>query len=577
MPKDLLFVNKTQSSDLLTRSQAREKAKILSHVQNNRRKAESESGERKAWSTFTSVMTPSSSEDLRETDQQQAKRKSKPRKKTKPRLSAAVMASESSSSLSPESAVIWLPTTVPSNNASDPFHCTSVQLDAGSHALLRGTFYLASRPNFLAESFAPASVVVIHRTAAMRHDDIFRKRLKRCVEDPTLMYATLAYSSSFLGWTIGCLPEGADPNKPAEYFLGKALHEVRMRLSAPSDSLPVDTWFVLSIYALAIIELWNGVPAMWAKFPEKQAFVFQTRKSRLAACRLHMNALLHVVTENGGWEMFDDYVLDSTLLADKYLSIIDLQPPIIPLTWDPGPAPEGMIQKALGTTAGQCVGGEALPQLGTNLLSVPALDERVKNVVRDLIEYARFAHIAWLKPIVSAEVETWLFRRLQALTHRLLVLALSSPDLPDAVQSPQDCIACITALIAVLSGTPHDGPRMGAGYLGLHLKDLLTSENGSCRILDAEGFNDGLRLWCLCTGAMMPEKRQEEGWFIDKLTEYYPWNQLTEENLQVQLESFLYLPLKQGFHLAAMIDSLHARMAAVSGHSTASTFMWGEY
>lgn len=46
------------------------------------------------------------------------------------------------------------------------------------------------------------------------------------MEDPTLRYATLAYSSRFLGWTIDHFRHIRTP----EYFIGKAICAVRVHL-----------------------------------------------------------------------------------------------------------------------------------------------------------------------------------------------------------------------------------------------------------------------------------------------------------------------------------------------------------
>ncbi|UKZ74492.1 hypothetical protein TrVFT333_002161 [Trichoderma virens FT-333] len=302
MDGSLLFVNKTQTSQVLSRSKASERAAILSHVQNNRRKHEAEASHRsKPWSKFVTTLSTSDDSKGSETDAVELKfvafvEGAKPRKQWEKKdiqsLSTAL---------------------TPSYNSSDPFHCTIANMDAGTHAILHITFSHASRANFLAESFAP-SYMLLHQLPT-RHDAMFQLRLKRCVEDEKLMYSTLAYGSSLLGWMMGRF----DSSKQPEYFLGKALRAVQNYLAVPGYK--VDDWLLLSMYALAVTEMWNGLPVMWKRSPQRHAMVSKLGSHGFAACRMHLKALIQIVNNAGGWEQFDPYILDSVVLADRYMAI----------------------------------------------------------------------------------------------------------------------------------------------------------------------------------------------------------------------------------------------------------------
>ena len=135
----LLFVNRTGSSKNLSGSSQSESAVIMSHVQRNRRKAEGRS-QNKPWSSLESVLAPRSE-----------KYKYQESYANKKNNGYETAPAASLSSTSP----IELPRTYPTSNAHDPFHCTVVGNEAGTHELLRYTFFSLARANFLAEAFAP--------------------------------------------------------------------------------------------------------------------------------------------------------------------------------------------------------------------------------------------------------------------------------------------------------------------------------------------------------------------------------------------------------------------------------------
>jgi hypothetical protein len=152
----------------------------------------------------------------------------------------------------------------PRNNAWDPFESTVAASEPGVSTLhvLHHTFVDLARTTFLAEAFA--SPTAMTGRVSTRHDGAMLRRMRRCVQDPALMYSILAYGSTFLCWMKGTMSE---PSQPLEYF-DKALAALRLRLSQPSAGQP-DTWILLSVYSLAITEFWNGVSATLAWCPSR--------------------------------------------------------------------------------------------------------------------------------------------------------------------------------------------------------------------------------------------------------------------------------------------------------------------
>ncbi|KAL9619832.1 MAG: hypothetical protein Q9160_005572 [Pyrenula sp. 1 TL-2023] len=510
------FVNKTNSSHVLTRSQAGERKHILSHVQQRRRRQGAAISNREQWKMYTSCMTflddsPVAPKEISPT--------------------AALHKKSKAQSDSEPLVLTHLPQAYPANNAFDPFRCTVAGSDASTHAMLHYTFASFAKDAFLAEAFAPPSVA--SRRTSMRHSHIIQQRLERCVEDKMLMYATLAYGSSALAWTTGKLAVERSP----EYFIGHALQAVRTRLSQ-SDHLS-DTWLILSIYALAITELWNGIPEMWMKCPARHVKATNAVDHCLDTSRTHLHALILLVERAGGWQNIDPYVMESSILAAKYLARSDLTTPLIPLTWDPGPMPP-MKQHQLHSQM-----NNGLFDLGRNLIR-SSIDPELQQLIRDVIEYTQIAHSAWIACAeLTLDTESWLFLRLQALSYRLLAL--------EKLKGTDNCIR-ITALVYLFNGIEYDGGQLSALTTLRYLRSAL---------VDAAfwhtSFDKELLLWCLSTGAMTSQPSPEREWFIETLTQYasdmLPVN-AAEQAWIDRLTPYLFLTAKQGRQLRWLLRRL---------------------
>lgn len=333
------------------------------------------------------------------------------------------------------------------------------------------------------------------------------------------MYATLAYGSSLLGWMMNKY-EGPHTT---EYFLDKTLQSVRTRLSNPN--CVVDDWFILSLYALAVTEMWNGFPNMWRGNPQRFAMVSQTSQHGLNACRMHLGAIISLVDKAQGWGAFNPYVLDSVLLADKYLALNACEEPLIPFTWGPG-------SLSSAKRAELEIRGESLPQLGRRLLN-ENMSEKMRETLYDLVEYCRIAHEAWLQEVVGAEVESWLFRRLQAISYRLLFLY----NIPNADQIDR-CI-CLATLVFILGSTVSKGPRESALSLVKRVKAQLQESWQQTAAPNGE-----LLFWCLCTVGMVCDPGPDRQWFIQHAVRTCT-GQLEYQQIEEKLELFLYLSKNQ--------------------------------
>jgi hypothetical protein len=126
-----------------------------------------------------------------------------------------------------------------------------------------------------------------------RHRDAVTERLRRCIDDEMVMYATLAYCSSSIRFTKGDIGEELWP----EFYILKAIEIIRGRLQKPD---PVDGWLILSIYALSVSE-------MWANNHEASA--------------AHLKIIRYFVAQVGGIHNLEPYVMEGLIIGDKQLTL----------------------------------------------------------------------------------------------------------------------------------------------------------------------------------------------------------------------------------------------------------------
>jgi hypothetical protein len=549
----LLFVNKTQDSDDLSKSEGEEKNRILSHVQTNRwgkqRKRKLKTSGPAPWKSYTSLIRLSEDEPPAE------------------RLSAAGPSGKKNGTPETRHTIpnrehkhdrdltlvqdqiqtfyTRLAEVYPPQNASDPFHVTAggVQINAAHHAMLHVTFRHIARANFLSEAFAPRSVIA--RRQEMRHNRGMTERLRNCVEHELLLYSTLAYASSLLSWMAGVTLD----SRPPEYFAAKALPALRSQLSRYGSNRHPDTWFMFSLYSLSASSMWDMVPRLWASNcpPRYMNLRFAKATKPEAACqgaRAHLNAIRHFVNDSGGWNTLDPYLMESIVMAGKYLTLSDMQPPVVHYSaFDPGEMNREM-SKRLDIPEG------TFPGLGRNFQGTTICSD-LREIIKQGVDFIRVSTHAWSMSNTSTDIETWLFLRLHALIYRLL-----SQDIEGL--SPLDNSVRLGILTLLLSCIENPGSKLcTADMVAPHLRRALESFNPP---VEDEQHNR-VRLWCLCMGAMsIFPSSADRGWYVCS-TAALALSVLpdrSESAFEAELHSFLLLPSRQGARLSALVDELRS-------------------
>lgn len=261
-PKTFLFVNKTQTSRVLSRSEGAERIHVQSHSQRARRLRENKTATifHESWS----VTTPAENRlDLRQRKPRPSRASSSTRRSISTTSTKAGLSVANSKSEDNQNGENLRRNQCPSGNCLDPFDSTVAGNDIVHyhHAIMGFVYGKTPKVAFFAEAFAPP--MQLFDPSPMRHDAAISNRLQHCIQDRGLMYSTLAYGTNLLGW----MEAAAESFKSAEYFTAQAIQAVRERLASPPNSLAMsyrkaDSRLAMSIYSLAISELWKAIPLM---------------------------------------------------------------------------------------------------------------------------------------------------------------------------------------------------------------------------------------------------------------------------------------------------------------------------
>ncbi|KAL6716008.1 hypothetical protein ACLMJK_006970 [Lecanora helva] len=453
IPDQFLFINKTAKSGSLSHSKSKEKADIYSYVHSKYhkdRKAPVGQSKLEACTALASCAIISSTIVPKKT----ACGKSSARHRESNRVKK-IIAKDMNLGLYSHL----------NDHAMDPFFCSSVTIDAKDQHLLYYPFKCFLETTFRAESFSDSALI-----GAFRHKEAVTRRLRRCVIDDLTMYTTLAYCASCMRWTVG----EDDPERPAELYVVKAIEALRTRLE---NAQVVDSWLILSIYALAVSEMWA---------------------QNFDAAAAHLKMVLHFAIQLGGIFKLDSYLMESILLCDKYVAIGRFEPQVLPLSWEPTPLPNTKMIE-IQTCTKPILGG-----LGQGFIGIAkdVLGDNLKLIVNDTVTCIQAAEYAKTKSLNTSDDQRWLFLRHQALVSRLLSLHCET--------HAQACTR-IALLVWLLKITAYFGAQRWAKKLLPKLKAATLQLSSS-----GEWVPSSLIFWMTCLGAMTAEYTEERDWFLER-------------------------------------------------------------
>lgn len=510
LPDQFLFVNKTASSGSLSHCDPEERFFIHSHVHSkyhkNKRQTRQRSQLPEPSSSSDRTKSPSSSKTSRPTDDLERSRGSNAAKvisRQKHPNEAIPDIQQISYSKFRSSAVHNIVDPV----AIDPFYCTSTAIDAKDQRLLYYPF-----TNFIETTFNAESLSGRISSKPFRHREAVTKRLRRCVSDKLTMYSTLAYCASCMRWAIG----EKERERPPELYVLKAIGALKLRLEKVDV---VDTWLILSIYALAVSEMWA---------------------QNYDAATAHLKMTRHFVTQFGGLTKLDPYIMESILLCNKYVAIGKFEPPLFSLDWEPEALPAQKMLKV------QIEAAPFLSELAQGFFDLDKhiLGPQMLHIIDDIRSCAQVSQEMEIQEITVSSDQQWLFLRHQANFCRLLSLATSSET--------QEC--CRIALIVwLLKITVYFGAQRCS-------KRLLPSLKAAVLRLDnaSEWCPSVLVFWMTSLGAMTAEYTDERDWFLERTMKAAGslGIDIDKEPFRRVLRKFLFLKCEDGLQFFRMVRAV---------------------
>ena len=359
----------------------------------------------------------------------------------------------------------------PGMSALDPFYSSCASVDAYDQHIVDFTLRAGLvNTSFQAEALYLNSQIQTH-FVAFRHQGAIQERLKRCVDDVTVLSTTLAYCSHALVWATGSL----NPEKPPESYTLPAIRVLRDRLKMSTEKIDVSLF--LAIYALAVSDLWSR---------------------NFAAAVGHLQAIDYLSKKVGGLNNIDSYIMEGIVMTDKYVAMHYQVPPVLKSQWHIT-ALQNLdgIYRAMSRKFPQTISG--FLELGDFFVG-----EDMMCFLRDLrVFYLVVEHIR-MKPDVDFDEQRWLFLQNQSLSARLLSLQQQATEL-------QSC-CCIALLTWLLKNTTYFGAQRWAKIYASRLK-LALDPAFQLMMLKAPR----MLLWILVVGGMASFETTYEDWFVSRI------------------------------------------------------------
>lgn len=410
------------------------------------------------------------------------------------------------------------PYTVPSLTAPDPFSSTSLQLPPFAWRYLKWPLSTFITHIFRAESLDFRAASLFEKD--FRHERAVQKRIQLAVHDQLHMASTLLYSASVLvNWKDSEVGE-----RSVQLFSLWTIQTLRDRLaSLDKDAGPEEMgWLILAIHSLTLSAIWN-------------------RDFEAASCHMKVN---RTFVRNVGYTSLDPYVREAILVGDKYMSIIQGQPPlIIPSQWE-DECPVSSQELALVDALDAKQLGQSLRQYLNNQGHCKLL-----VILEDILLCLQVAAFSKTLSNIPSNVGSWMFMRHLTLIQRLLT------HVPN--NSMEDCCRMAMMMFLAIIGT-----ELGAKTRGRFQKSLdrTTRFDMSLPLISNDLLGVRILLWASVTLALGAQR-----WDWDNTDKYLDFVRklandchftLDETALETHLTSCLYLPKVQSAALVRLIDAL---------------------
>ena len=346
------------------------------------------------------------------------------------------------------------------------------------------TYKLLQYPmsNFIINDFSAESLSLVASPVSnlpFRHREAVITKLQRCMQDEMLLYGALANSASCIRWAVGSEPRGQQP----EHYMLKAIGHLKRQLRQGR----FDRWSLLCMLDIGMADFWNG---------------------NFDAAAAHLKMIGSGIDRVGGLETLDPYILETLILADKYLALRRGSPPVLSIE---------VLMPEVRPTVPTTAYGTAFFESGSETLN-PLLASILEDIILLLGQ-------------MRLEEEHALFLRHQIVFYRLLHFKADS-------RIDEVCrLGTITWLLKLTSSL----------QAGRAAKELLPLLRKTLEWTPSDGCAVSICLWTATVGAQCAEFMEERSWFIRRAAELGLLAGVSPEKsiYAAFLKGFFFLPSEQ--------------------------------
>lgn len=356
------------------------------------------------------------------------------------------------------------------NNPVDPFHNSSIPIDAKTHSLIQYYKHVYHPAVWHVETRASSKGDYAFQTTS---SDVIRSALQSDVD----MYALLACMAARQQYV------DLRPGYSTDEYLGKALAATRRFIAGRASQGPKSQEEILMV----IFHLYAA----------------EGYRNDIAAAKIHMKAAKTIVAAIGGLsKLKDPQMAELLIIGDGLVSAMTLQPCELPCDFDPGT----FLQATPET--------HHLPVEYDLSAICPGLRQQQRNQIPLVLQHIidEIAELNWVlihakggSPEASKHAMRWISMRSMAIRHRLLGMEVRDPRL--------DVFRATLVLWIVTTTT-----LLGLKKLGFVLAPQIVKKLQTVSEQGLDFTQHDVHAWMLSLGAFsaIPGSTHQE-WFVGQL------------------------------------------------------------
>jgi len=410
----------------------------------------------------------------------------------------------------------------------DPFSSTIIQLDSRRHSLIG---------YFLSDCLPSVYVMEDGNHKQWNGSKVLADEVRRCTNDATRCYSTLAMASSFAELSR-CKSSGQSdslyPSQETTYFKWKAVQDLKKSLTRETSSYSL----IWSVCMLTASECFIG---------------------NVQAQRVHLKGISQHLKFLGGFQCLQPYLRDPVIITDINSAIPVLAQPVFPLCWAPPSLPPSIRDQFLPPEQDNPI--RTLNDRFETALKRALIPDGMLEIFRDVRDASLLAKHSIVYGVSQHTDLIWLNYQILAFEHRLLSMTF---DMDDTDQAMLNCIR-IAMLLYINTTVVDQMPADALQALIPQLQDALHHTNLSA----TWGQYSDVLLWVLFFGCHIAEGTSEYYWFEAHLANVAIHLHLTEwDDVQELMLEFFYVDCIHDYSFTKIWGNVESLMSASGLNAT---------